>query len=609
MSKADFALQWLDFLKVKIYNKGTRIWQYGGEYTYDIFPLNTRIKCGVELKEENEEIKFTEMSFSEFERLGYAVKSNMYIKWKPKQRAAYEIIRRTFNSVGISPVSFRMARLKLQHDAMNRRIRLIGENVISNPKLNKNSGVGKWICYDPDRPNKLKKKDVKLDKESAKHIMESMFTRVDLNKSVEYQPIEEIPILITDEKYIVCIPKMDICPRVLCTGAARHGKSTFINAFCGRVFYKWGDRVGWLIDPQNQFYDISLPQDFSGFTKILELIGEEPKPIPAVHLYLACKNKLPIEHDNISLKLTLNFYEFLNKYEYYSYGKNDWKIEGSERYLKDVLRKVGRRVENVQTVDGLNDIFYEQIPGASDEKHGKGMRSMIYKWTSSFTSIFKEKFTSNLYLNDSLATDKLKVVYNDGTEMEGHPFIMCMEAGIVPVINTSTLPESVWVRNYMGDLMDKILNHQKQMGKNAHRLMIAVDEMQSIYEEKSGKRKDNASMKSEQLFRQGGFQNIGYAGNTQSLEKLPYELVKNATHIACVYTQSKKERKIIGDTFDLKEVTDQLLDLKPQEMMIFSSLPFVVYDRWGSKKLVEDKKWFKGRIIPPINYHKKRINA
>jgi len=91
------------------------------------------------------------------------------------------------------------------------------------------------------------------------------------------------------------------------------------------------------------------------------------------------------------------------------------------------------------------------------------------------------------------------------------------------------------------------------------------------------------------------------------LEKMNKELLKNATHICCVYTQSKAERKIIQDIFTKEDVPDEVInnlaDLKVQEIMVFSNEGFVTYDKFGKRKEVDDRKWFKGRIIPPVSYH------
>jgi hypothetical protein len=62
---------------------------------------------------------------------------------------------------------------------------------------------------------------------------------------------------------------------------------------------------------------------------------------------------------------------------------------------------------------------------------------------------------------------------------------------------------------------------------------------------------------------------------------------------------------MIMDIFGIeREVVDRLGTLKTQEVMIFSNEPFIIYDKWGRRKVVSDRNWFKGKIIPPVNYHK-----
>lgn len=609
MSKYDFALQWLDYLDIEVYNKGKRILEYDGDPNYQIERLKTGVNVGQELGEEEDEIEFTELSYPELLNLGYVVvsESNSSYFWRKHQRCYYVLKKKARTIFGIPYESYRktasQTSMSIQHDPTHKRIRLVGENVLADPRLRRDSGIGWWIIYDEDAPRVVvKRKKVALTKEAYRQKIKG-----EGNDGPEFMPIKEIPLLLSDERLIVCMPKEDICQRLLVTGAARKGKSTFCNGVAGRVHKKWEERVGWLIDVQNQFYDISAPQDNPGFIKIMELLNEEPQPIPALQLYLACKYPGLIQHENISLKLTVDFHEFLNKLSYYANGIKEWNLEGAARYFKGVIPIV-KKARNIKE---FNELCYVAIPEANEKKKDN-LKSMIFKWKNTFNSIFLEKFTSNLYVDDPLATDKLKIKFPDNSIMEGHPFIMAMEAGLVPVINISTVPDKPWVRNYLADLMDKIVLHQKSQIqlKKFNRKWIVVDEMQAIYEEKSGKKKDNATMAFEALFRQGGFNGIGGIYNTQSLEKLNKEMVKNATHICCVYTQSKKERNMIKDIFELpNEIVAKLSTLKVQEMMVFSNEPFVVYDKWGRRKVVTDKRWFKGKIIPPINYHKGKVGG
>ena len=514
MNTFDFALQWLDFLGVSIYNKGSRVLEYKGDPKYDISPLDTKIKIGQRLGDEaDQEKEPIIMSYIDIDRIGLTIKVFTDIKWKHAQRAAYALVSRTKNVVGITYDNFKKSGMKIQHDPDNKRVRLIGENVIADPHIRKDSGVGPWIIYDEDAPkNYIPRKVKAMSSEDIKMALMSRKFGGGTSNNSEFIEINDIPVLISDEKYIVCIRKEDTCQRILCTGASGMGKSTIVNAISGKIFYKWGDRIGWLIDPLNQFYNISAEQDFGEFNKLNALINDMPKPIPAVHMYLACKYPEIIVHKNISFKLTLSFMEFLNKYTFYTYGTKDWKLEGSERYLKAVLDKM----KNASTSEELEAVFYEAIPQANDKK-ANNLRSMIFKWTNTFNSIFREKFTSNLYKDDPLATDDLTVKFKDGNKISGHPFIMAMEAGLVPVINTSIVPDKPWVRNYLADVMQKIMIHQKTMGSLRTRKWIIVDEMQAIYEESAGKARDNATNTFESLFRQGRLNDIGFVGNTQSL--------------------------------------------------------------------------------------------
>ena len=287
--------------------------------------------------------------------------------------------------------------------------------------------------------------------------------------------------------------------------------SLFVNSVSGRIFYMWQDRVGWLIDPLNQFEDLSLPQDYEVFNEINSLIGNEPKPIPAVQLYLSCKNKINMLHKNISLLLTLDFAEFLKKYQFFVYGMKDLDVGNTIRYINDYKKDI----MDITTAKEMQEIMFEKIPNAHKDA---GKTAMIYKWVNTFDTIFKEKFTSNLYQNNDNATSQLEVKFQNGDTMKGHPFIMCYEAGLVPVLNISAARRERWLRNYLASLMQKIVAHQSGLpDEKRHRVWIVADELNEIYEH--GKKKDNAYSAFAELYRQGRFSNIGFIGNTQSLTK------------------------------------------------------------------------------------------
>ncbi len=602
MNNPDFALQWLDFLGNKIYNNGQQIFKYHGEPRYDISRIQSRIRIGDTFGGDEEgEKKFTVISFSELEELGLTIIAKDDLFWKPRQKCYFKLARKAVDLAGITKTIFTRAGITIQHDAPNKRTRIMGEFVLAAKESTVQNGVGDWMSYEIDTPMKMEFEETDaLTRSQYRAIIERTITgKEESENSIKYMMMrnDEIPIMISDEKYVVCIPKQSACQRIIVVGEPRTGKSVFTDAWASRVGPNgiWQNRVGWLIDPMNQFYDLSLLQDYPPFNKINSYVNNPPRPVPAVQQYLACNSPIEVNHPNISLTVTQSFLEYLKKYKFYTYGIKDYDVGDSIRYLPDY-------VDVLKDATSGDEVFELMREAISNFDKDKGMQAMAYKWKNTFETIFQEKFTSNLYKDNPTATDELEVVFKDGSRLKGHPFIMCYEAGLVPVLNIAAAKLKRWTRNYLADLMQKIVAHQIAMGQKQHRVWIIADELNEIYER--GKKKDNASSSFEQLERQGGFNNIGFVGNTQSLKKLNPEMYDAATHICCTYMKDSKSRKMIADTYDTHDILHKIEELKEREMIAFSKQPWITYDRWGRRREEKNRKWFKGTILPPMNHHK-----
>lgn len=620
MSKYDFALQWLNYLGVTVYNDGIQILKYEGSSDYEISPLTTHIKIGEELGDEADEQKFIEMHFEDFTHRGFVIKGerNPLYFYKTRQNCAYRIVRQNKNTIGLSYEAFRKAKsrngLTIQNDPARKRFRLLGESVFADNRLRPDSGVGPWVKYDADKPilSYIKEHTSKIPtKRDAKAIMKRRVYGTPIDEQIETMKIKELPVMISDEKYIVCIKQGLTIPRILIVGESGYGKSLCLSGLAGRIRYNSDDCIGWIIDPMNQFNDISLPQDYSIFNDINARIGDEPKPMPAVQLYVACKYPLNITHGNISIIQTLNFEEFLKKYKFYIYGIKDYDVGDTVRYMPDYIEDI----KNVNSGEEVKQILFERIPNIDKDK---GKQAMAYKWKLTFDTILKEKFTSNMYNDfehikigketyDIPVSYELEIKKPNGSTMKGHPFIMLMEAGVMAILNTSIARRQRWLRNYLADLMQKIVQHQINRGDNQSRMWIMGDELSLLSDETSGKKKDNCDAAFQELFTQGRFNNIGFIGNTQSLLRLPVDMYKNATHLFCFFVKDRKDRNKLMDYPGVtKETCEAIGTLQEQEMIAFKNPTetWVVYDRWGRRKEIKDRSWFRGRIFPPISHHK-----
>lgn len=598
MTQADFALQWLNLLGTKIYNKGEQVFKYTGDPKYKITPFKTTITPGRAFVADEDAKKYVTMPFSEFESTDYVITKNSDFKWRERQTYYYALKPKSEITIPISYSDFKRSGIIIQHQPAMNRLRIIGKDVLAGEQEAADSGVGPWMRLDK-KTRQYNKKVPTLTVEQFKERMKQQMYGTKRTEQVESIHItEEIPILISEEGYVVCIPKQLTCQRIIGLGESGQGKSLLTNSWSSRVnpYGIWKDRVGWIIDPLSQFEDLSLPQAYEGFNKINAMIGNAPRPVPAIQLYMACANPFNIKNPNISMLLTQNFFEFLNKYKFYTFGMKDLDVGDSIRYLHETIRDL----KEAKTGDEVSSIMYSHMDADKD----KGKQAMIFKWKNTFETIFREKFTSNIYKDNTTATDELEVVYKDGTKLKAHPFIALYEAGVVPVLNIAAARKQRWIRNYLADLMNKVVAHQIRMGNDQHRVWIIADELNEIYEH--GKRKDNAYAAFEELFRQGRFNNIGFVGNTQSLKKLNEDMFDNATHICCFYMKDDKSRKMIEQDYKVDDIGEQIESLKEREAILFSKQPFVIYDSKGNKKTVTNRKWFKGRIIPPTNYHKLR---
>lgn len=594
MNKYEFALQWLDFLGVKIYNKGKRMFEYDKINAYKISRPNTRIICGQDLGIENDENEenYVYSSFDDLDDMNLLIRryTDKEHLWKPLQKVAYGIVHKRSNIFGVTKDVFKKAKLEIQKDPQNKRVRLLGDNVIS--ELNPNSMVGPWIQYGSVSPiNRKENNNINYFKVSSDSILNNpMFSRKKKSTKAEYKYINEIPLILSNEKEVICMPKNDnYCQRIIALGSTGAGKSLICNGIAGRLFWS-GERVGYILDIMNQFGSISLPQNVSMFKKINALVNDQSKPLPVIHLYQLCKHKIEIHHPNVSLRLSLNFKEYLNKYQFYMKGQKEMNIS-SIKYLRSHYRRLKHAVE------------VRQIMGVLKEKFtGKQYKPMLNNIEGTLKIAFKEKFLSNLYYDDQDVTDHLEIELPTGERLSGHPFIMLMEAGVIPILNINSAQFQPWIRNYMADILQKIVRHQDERGKLRNRLWLVADEMGELIEKKT----DMVSEVLEnQIFRRGRYRNLGFIGNTQSLHKLAPEIYNQASYIISGQLRDTKDRKKFVDFGVDKEVYTQLGSLKKMEVMVFAGPdePFVVYDKWGRKRIENKRKWFRGQVMPPINHH------
>lgn len=595
-----YGKQVLSFYNYKLYAGSTQV-------MHDIEPttkykhkqLRTTLVVGNNIAEEPTDRAYKKIGLYRLNhecKLAVVSKPIGNLAWRKGQRVYYYITHRRPGMTELSVNTFRNH--LIEHDAFNKRVRGVGECF-----ADKGGKTGRektaWVYYDQPRG----KNPIHIyhggEKELINEIKNQWAGKEEETETV--LTIPEIPVLITDDNYLLCIPKTKAPQKILLVGETRYGKSFFLNAMLGRIRYIWHDAVIMLNDLLGQFSEMGVPNKNNSQIRVLRRFGHEPMPLPVIHYYMSAPG-IEYHHPNegVDFRLVVPFYDFLRRYDFYTAGVKDWQFQGTDRYIRE--KESREELARCRNKDDLKAILYAKFGGEEALKRDKGMRSMIKKMTDTFSNIFDYEFTDNLFQNEDTTSAEWRLV-TPTKEYTGHPLLVSAYAGLLPIVHTDKASRSPVFRNWVADIINKVYDWQRSLGKEGRkRLWVGLDEMQTVYE--IGKSKDHAAEALENMFRQGGWLDVGFIVNTQNYDKVHEDIKDNASHLFCVNVKNPRERTQIQKRYNLdKEQTDLLASLKRFEIVAISNHPWVVYDSYGRRRVIEDRNYFKGTAIPPINTH------
>jgi len=583
-----FAKQWLDFYKKKIYVNGKQILKYKKETDYNMDKLDTKL-FGYDLLEDLPDEK--EVDYDFLKKRGLVIIS---LPIRNKRRKQYYLYDRT---------------LPYPKEATELMRIPPGHRIIFNPFENSfklwgrfagDNFEGEWVS-------------VKKEKEKSKPKKESTIFNIDPRKFLkkrlggmfktgeeerEFRKIEGIPVMITEENLLVCIPITKDLARIGIVGKVGYGKTSCFLSILGHIKWKYPEhRVGIINDSLGQFHTNAQPTSYLKFKGVLDKLNETPKPLPIVNLYVSSPNlngcELFKKHkkEGIGFRYVFSFLHFLRAYEYFSYGIGKMKLNNATRYLNSLIPYFLK----CTTGEEIKNVMYEHIPKANKDK---GLGAMIFKWKETFDSIFKEMFLDVNFKEETTASEW--TLEYDNTKLTDNPFNICMEAGLMPNLVTKYAKSYLWFRNFTASILMSIIKK-----KHKHPVWIGADEIGDLYE--IGKKKDNMQDALMTLFRQGRFNHVGFVYDIQIYEKLHLDIRKMTSHLFTTLIEDDHERKLIAKNYGLtKNERDSIGKLRKFEFMAISNEGWIVYDRNGCRiKEEENRTCFKGQIIPPISEQSK----
>lgn len=602
-----FAKVWLKKLDNKILINDTDFFKINVDKLddkFDIQPLHSYINVGADLidQEDKEEIKH--ISYGDMQtKFGLTVfKHTIKGKGWHKQQKDYLVIGRKRPGLAneLGDKRFISRGLKIEWNPIKQSVRGVGDNFTD--KDLKIKDITPWYFYG-DRRKKSSNLNPVSKYNTYSDISEDLFDSWEHKEKTFFDKIKikkELPIMITEEGYLLCLPYDRELYRMLMVGMMGSGKSFALNRLLGLIHYGWQEKVGLLNDSLNQFYDLSLEQDKIGLIRELSRVGNEPRNLPVVNLYMSCPHlKMKYEDEHMSYRLVISFRDFLKNWSDYAKGIPEWDIKGKSMYIDDDV------INGLTSIDKLKDIkkhlFAKLTAKQGDGKPlDSGKVNMVMKWCAALSKVLDDEFTSNLFLDEKTTAPSWKLIKADGQEITGHPFIVLMEAGCLPVINNYLAKDRPIASKQLSRLIRKIIRHQ--MHKDEKKPMwVGIDELKDFLEKSQGKELYQAL---DYLFTQGRFNQVGFIGNVQEYSRLTNSMRHNSTHLFIYEMGSKKERKEIADDYQLdKEKLDSIGKLEKHQCLLASRKKIVLYNKDGIRKVVDRGMW-KGKVLPPITLHK-----
>lgn len=399
--------------------------------------------------------------------------------------------------------------------------------------------------------------------------------------------IKDIPLMITEDRKILCIPKTDEMKHIGITGMTGTCKSIFLNALLSWDYWHTKNKCINLNDFQKETYEWGMPTE--SYVDILQKINANPCPTPIVYVFPSTRT-LQIEkkdHRFPLLKITLPIEEVIKNIENYH------PLDKSKVYLGNLLDQL----IDCNSIAEIRSVFNENIP----EKHVM----MKYKLMNIFESLF-----NNNILNVCVPEAPAFLEYNDknGEKYYNLSIQTLLRAGFVPSIQTSDLRNQDYFSAYMSFIVESIYRNQYEDSyfKN-NSVSLFVDEIDKLWQGHNGVLvKTSLNL----IGTNGRSARVGLRWSTQHYGKVPDQIRGNTKFLFVSRKAHSKEVNEIRRDFDIPKTMDkEILNLKSiPEKGIFEAVAltterFILYDPFTGKTSYTTIAQ-KGYLIPsPARHH------
>jgi hypothetical protein len=426
---------------------------------------------------------------------------------------------------------------------------------------------------------------------------EGMLSREDRFSKIK---INHLPVMITDNHKILCLPNNQETSHIGATAATSKGKGILGNTLLGFEYWMFKRLCLIFNDFQQETLEQSLPCMNKVFANNLKMIGVKPKAYPIVYVYPSNRNLVIDETERLfpHIKMSIPTNIIIKNIEHY------YKLDKSAKYITGYIDRFMECKDLEEIEEVLGEIIQENFPDQKD-KGGKKYEEMKFKIKIVFKNIFDER------ISDSASPDAPAFlrVKKKGLNYYNFTVQALLAGGLIPSIQTSEIRTKPWFSAYMSFILESIYNdkYKDESFLKGRVLSMFVPEIDKMWKGNKGDLiKDALSL----IGTNGRRASIGLRWDAQDYNAVPDSIRSNTRHLFVLRKNNAEEvREIVKDYNINKDVQDWILKLvtDPErgifECVALTNDKFVLYNlRDGSVTTSREPQ--RGRLITPLAHHK-----
>ena len=523
-------------------------------------------------------------------RLGYTIISADIKKpWFPGQQSEYKLapyrpglLHQLDRIPTIS--SHGQGRITVELDSTG-RIRLVGRN--AGPNM-----YGPWIQTKtkPSVVTNRRTLDVTDYLSRREDVIQDTIRELSKNINEEeniFIPSDEIPVMITEENELLCIKLEKDIVHVGFVGKSGMGKTLAAHAFIDRVFWRTDNKIAILNDSVNQCFTWRRPDTTPAWANTLNRYNETPRGLPVAIFVPNHKNVVDIPFENeMAFRETISWEWLVQNWKTFLAG-SPWELGQTEKYFTRYKKEFLQMFK----LEELQDYFYDKAKSKDIQPNSAD------KINATLGDMWAKEFIDR--------STKIASKWNFQTKEEHYeedPFVGCLRAGLVPVLNTVNLKDQHYHPQYTKYKIDQVKHYQLSIPTNKRKKMwLFIDEIGDIY--KKGNEKTVAGRKLVETVTQGRNFQLGCLYTIQNYTQIDPEIRNNTGYFFCFTTSSIEEGRSIAKNLGFeKTIGDSLTTMpKGQCIAISNDREWVIYTPYGERYRMTGA--FKGDPLPPLSMH------